>query len=306
MKKNAIAIEWKKDFRRNGTLYLMLLPVIAFYLLFCYKPMYGAIIAFKDYSPRLGIMESDWVGMRHFKAFLTSSDFNRVFGNTLKISFANLIFNFPVPIIFALLLNEFKDGPFKKTVQTISYMPHFISLVVICGMIKTFVGSNGIIGSLVNRVTGSTGSLLMQPDKYVPIHILSSIWQTMGWSSIIYLAALSGIDPQLYEAAEIDGAGRFKKMVKITIPSISITIVTLLIMQVGRIMSVGYEKIILLYNPLIYETSDVISSYVYRNAFETQNWGYSTAVGLFNSFINLLLLICANTVSKRITDSGLW
>lgn len=297
---------WKKDFKRNKALYIMMIPVLAFYILFCYKPMYGALIAFKDYSPRLGMVESPWIGLDNFKAFFSSPDFVRVFRNTLTISISSLIFGFPAPIIFALLMNELANGVFKRSVQTFSYMPHFISMVVICGMIKTFVGSDGIIGSLVNSITGNTGSLLMQPNKFVPIYVLSGIWQTMGWSAIIYLAALSGIDPQLYEAAELDGAGKAAKMFKITLPSIGLTIITMLIIQIGHIMSVGYEKVILLYNPLIYETSDIISSYVYRQAFETRNWGYSTAVGLFNSVINLMLLIVSNKISKRVTDSGLW
>lgn len=304
--KNTFISGWKKDFRQNAALYIMMIPVMAFYIIFCYKPMYGALIAFKDYSPRLGMWESPWIGFANFKSFFSSPDFARVFRNTLVISITSLIFSFPAPIIFALLLNEIKDGIFKRTVQTLSYMPHFISMVVICGMIKTFVGSDGIIGSLVNGITGNTGSLLMQPNKFVPIYVISGIWQTMGWSAIIYLAALSGIDPQLYEAADIDGAGKITKMLKIALPSISLTIITMLIMQIGHIMSVGYEKVILLYNPLIYETSDIISSYVYRQAFETRNWGYSTAVGVFNSVVNLILLIVSNQISRKVTDSGLW
>lgn len=304
--KNTFVGGWKKDFRRNKSLYIMMIPVLAFYIIFCYKPMYGALIAFKDYSPRLGIMGSPWVGFANFKAFFTSPDFARVLKNTLTISITTLIFSFPVPIIFALLLNEIKDGVFKRGVQTISYMPHFISMVVICGMIKTFVGSDGMIGEFINRITGNTGSLLMQPNKFIPIYVISGIWQTMGWSAIIYLAALSGIDPALYEAAEIDGAGKVTKIFRIALPSISMTIITMLIMQIGHIMSVGYEKVILLYNPLIYETSDIISSYVYRQAFETRNWGYSTAVGLFNSVVNLILLIVANKISRKVTDAGLW
>lgn len=304
--KNTFISGWKKDFRQNAALYIMMIPVMAFYIIFCYKPMYGALIAFKDYSPRLGMWESPWIGFANFKSFFSSPDFARVFRNTLVISITSLIFSFPAPIIFALLLNEIKDGIFKRTVQTLSYMPHFISMVVICGMIKTFVGSDGIIGSLVNSITGNTGSLLMQPNKFVPIYVISGIWQTMGWSAIIYLAALSGIDPQLYEAADIDGAGKITKMFKIALPSISLTIITMLIMQIGHIMSIGYEKVILLYNPLIYETSDIISSYVYRQAFETRNWGYSTAVGVFNSVVNLILLIVSNQISRKVTDSGLW
>jgi len=297
---------WKKDFRKNGSLYLLIIPVLLFYYLFSYRPMYGALIAFKDFSPRLGFHNSPWVGLENFKSFLTSPDFGRIFKNTLNISFSTLVFGFPMPIILALLLNELRNEKFKRIVQTISYLPHFISMVVICGMIKTFVASDGLIGSVFQQFTGNNTSLLMQSDKFLPIYVISEIWQTVGWNSIIYLAALSSIDPQLFEAAEIDGAGRFKKIFHITLPSINVTIVTMLILRVGKIMNVGYEKIILLYNPLIYDVSDVISSYVYRMGFETQNWGYSSAVGLFNSVINLMLLIITNTISKKISETSLW
>ncbi len=304
--KNEFINGWTKDFKRNGSLYLLMLPVLAFYILFCYQPMYGALIAFQDYSPRLGILGSQWVGLKNFKMFFSSPDFVRILKNTLKISFTNLIFGFPVPILFALLLNEIRNAKFKKVIQTASYLPHFISMVVICGMVKTFVGQNGVIGILVGKFTGGSTNLLMQPNMFVPIYVLSDIWQSMGWESIIYLAALSSVDVQQYEAADIDGAGIFRKMINITLPSIAPTIITMLILRVGKIMNVGYEKIILLYNPAIYDVSDVISSYVYRMGFETQNWGYSTAVGLFNSVINLTLLITANWVSKRLSGSGLY
>lgn len=297
---------WRRDFKKNYSLYLLVLPVVIFYFVFCYMPMYGILMSFQDFSPRLGIAGSDWVGIAQFKRFLTSPDFGRVFGNTIKISFCTLIFGFPAPIIFALLLNEMSNGSLKKTIQTLSYLPHFISLVVICGMIKIFVASDGIIGSLFSSLTGDNSSLLMQANKFVPIYVISNIWATLGWDSIIYLAALSSVDPQLYEAAEIDGAGRFRKMISVTLPAISTTIITMLILRLGNVMNVGYEKIILLYNPLIYDTSDVISSYVYRMGFEEQNWSYSAAVGFFNSVINLLLLFVTNTISKKTAETSLW
>ena len=284
----------------------MVLPVVIFYFIFNYMPMYGIMMSFQDFSPRLGISGSDWVGFAQFKRFLTSPDFPRVFGNTVKISFSTLLFGFPAPIIFALLLNEMANSGLKKTVQTLSYLPHFISLVVICGMIKIFVANDGIIGSLFAKLSGDNSSLLMQANKFVPIYVISNIWATLGWDSIIYLAALSSVDPQLYEAAEIDGAGRFRKMISVTLPAISTTIITMLILRLGNVMNVGYEKIILLYNPLIYDTSDVISSYVYRMGFEEQNWSYSAAVGFFNSIINLILLIVTNTISKKAADTSLW
>ncbi len=297
---------WKRDFRRNWTLYLLVIPVIAFYILFHYKPMYGALIAFKDFTPRIGFADSPWVGMKHFNDFFSSPDFLRILTNTLKISVTTLVFSFPMPILLALFLNEMKNMKLKKFVQTSSYLPHFISLVVICGMIKTFVSSNGIIGIIVGAFTGNTANLLLNPDMFLPIYVISNIWQFVGWDSIIYLAALSSVDVEQYEAADIDGAGRFQKMFKITLPSIQITVVTMLILKVGKIMNVGYEKIILLYNAAIYDVSDVISSYVYRMGFETQNWGYSAAVGLFNSVINLIILFVSNKISVKLADTSLW
>lgn len=296
----------RRELRKNGSLWLLVLPVLVFYFIFHYMPMYGVLMAFQDYAPRLGISGSDWVGLKHFTAFFQSSDFHRVFGNTLKISFATLIFGFPAPIILALLLNELPFQRFKRGVQTLSYLPHFISLVVLCGMIKSFVAGDGIIGSVVNRLTGNSASLLMQPNMFLPIYVISNIWQGVGWGSIVYLAALSGVDPQLYEAAEIDGAGRLRKIWKIALPSIVPTIVTMLILRIGQIMSVGYEKIILLYNPVIYDVSDVISTYVYRMGFGNQNWSYSTAVGLSNSVINLILVVGANFLSRRLSETSLW
>ena len=297
---------WRRDLHKNRSLYLLVLPVVAFYFIFNYMPMYGVLMSFQDYSPRLGIAGSEWIGLEHFRHFMTSPDFRRVFGNTLKISFSTLVFAFPAPILLALLLNEVQHKTFKRWVQTFSYLPHFISMVAICGMIKIFVANDGLIGSLVSQVTGDNSSLLMQSNKFLPIYVISSIWQAVGWESIIYLAALSAVDPQLYEAAEIDGAGRMRKIFNITLPSISTTIVTMLILRLGKVMNVGYEKIILLYNPVIYETSDVISSYVYRMGFDNQNWSYSAAVGLFNSVINLVLLFATNTLSKRLGGTSLW
>ena len=208
--------------------------------------------------------------------------------------------------MMAILIHEMHGKYFKRTIQTISYLPHFISLVVICGMIKTFVEPDGIIGSVFAKITGNGSSMLSQSKMFLPIYVVSNIWQSIGWESIIYLAALMNIDPQLYEAADIDGAGKIAKIMKITLPSIAMTVVTMFILRVGRIMSVGYEKIILLYNPAIYDRSDVISSLVYRMGFSNQNWSYSAAVGLINSAVNMILLITTNTVSRKMTDTGLW
>ena len=295
---------WKRDFRKNWVLYLMILPIIAFYLIFHYKPMYGALMAFQDFSPKLGVMGSPWVGFKWFEQFFSSSDFPRLMKNTLSISLTSLICGFPLPIIFALFLNEIKNNAFKRTVQTISYLPHFISLVVICGMIKSFVASDGIVGMFYSMLTGDNISLLNNPKAFVPIYVISGIWQSVGWSSILYLSALSTIDQQQYEAAEIDGAGRFRKMWHITLPGLRETMVVLLILNMGSIMNVGHDKVLLLYHPGIYSTADIISTYVYRLGFETRNWSMSTAVGLFNSVCTILLVLISNRISKRVSGSG--
>lgn len=296
----------KKEFKKNGILYLIVLPVIIYYFVFHYMPMYGLLMAFQNFSPRLGIGGSEWVGLVHFVNFFKSPDCARIITNTLRISLSCLLFEFPAPIIMAILINELRGPRFKRTIQTISYLPHFISLVVICGMIKTFVEPDGIIGGIFSQMTGNGSSLLSQSKMFLPIYVISNIWQTMGWESIIYLAALMNVDPQLYEAADIDGAGKLSKIWKITIPSIAMTIVTMFILRVGKIMNVGYEKIILLYNPAIYDKSDVISSFVYRVGFTNQNWSYSAAIGLINSAVNMILLLTTNTISKKMTDTGLW
>ena len=296
----------KKEFKKNGVLYLIVLPVIIYYFIFHYMPLYGLLMAFQDFSPRRGIMGSEWVGLTHFINFFKSPDCARIVTNTLRISLSCLLFEFPAPIIMAILINELNGKYFKRTIQTISYLTHFIYLVVICGMIKTFVEADGIIGGVFSQITGNGSSMLSQSKMFLPIYVISNIWQSMGWESIIYLAALMNIDPQLYEAADIDGAGKLAKIWKITLPSIAMTIVTMFILRVGKIMSVGYEKIILLYNPAIYDKSDVISSFVFRIGFTNQNWSYSAAIGLFNSVVNMILLLVTNTISKKMTDTGLW
>lgn len=298
--------EFRDNMRKNWSLYLMVLPVLAFYLIFCYKPMYGAIIAFKQYTPGLGIWKSPWVGLENFRYFFSNPDFIRILSNTLRISLSLIIFGFPAPIILTLLLNEIGNKQFKRVAQSVSYIPHFISLVVICGLIKTFVADGSIIQQIVHAFDGKDGSLLNRAEMFLPIYVISNIWQNIGWDSIIYLAAISSIDPQLYEAAQVDGAGRWKRVLHVTIPGLAPTIIIMLILQLGNILSVGYEKIILLYNPLIYDTSDVILSYVYRMGFESMDWSYSTTVGLFNSVVNFVIIILANTISRKVSDTSLW
>lgn len=304
--KETVAASYKKDFQKNWSLYLMVLPVMAFYIIFCYVPMYGALIAFQNYSPALGILGSEWVGFRNFTVFFTSPDFFKLLRNTLTISISSLVLGFPAPIILALMLNELRQKKFKSIAQTIMYFPHFISMVVMCGIIKTFTSDTGFITQILTVFTGVNTNLLLHEEYFVPIYVISGIWQGVGWSSIIFLAALSGIDQELYEAATLDGAGRWKQTLNVTLPGIAPTIVIVLILNIGSLLSVGYEKIILLYNPLIYNTSDVISSYVYRVGMLNQDWSFSTAVGLFNSLINLILVVSANYISGKVNDTRLW
>ena len=294
------------DLYKNKLCYAMVLPAIVFYAVFAYIPMYGAIIAFKEYTPSLGIMGSPWVGFEPFKSFFDSFYFARVVKNTIVISLATLVFGFPAPIILALLLNGLKMKRYVRVVQSLSYIPHFISLVVICGMIKQFTLDSGLINDIISLFGGTRVSMLNNSSYFVPVYVISGIWQEIGWGSIVYLAALTMIDHSLYEAASIDGAGRFKQVFIITIPGIMPTIITMLLLKIGNILNVGYEKIILLYNPSTYETADVISSFVYRKGLQEFDWSFSAAVGLFNSAINLLLLLMSNFFSKKLTGSSLW
>ena len=266
----------------------------------------GAIIAFKDYNPRLGIWGSPWVGIKHFIDFVTNYYFWRLLRNTLLISIYSILICFPAPIFLALMLNEVKSTTFKRSVQTITYIPYFVSMVVICGIVIDFTSTNGVINDILYALGFDRKSFMSNPAMFRPVYIVSELWQYVGFNSIIYLAAITAINPQLYEAAYIDGAGRIKMIVHITIPSIMPTIIVLLILRIGNLMSVGYEKIILLYNPLTYDTADVISSFVYRKGLLDFKFSYSTAVGLFNSIINFTLLILANMISKKFSETSLW
>ena len=296
----------KKDFRMNYGVYMLLLPIVLFYIVFMYMPMYGAVIAFMDYSPALGITGSHWVGLKYFKEFFSSPYFAQVVGNTLIISFYDILFGFPAPIILALLLNEVGCEWYKKVVQTLTYLPYFISVVVICGLIRNFVATDGLINNIVEMFGGKAENLLMKKEAFRSIFVSSNIWQGIGWNSIIYLAALSAVDAELYEAATIDGAGRLRQVFSVTIPSIMPTIVIMLILRIGSVMSVSSDKIILLYNELTYETADVISSFVFRKGITEYNYSFSTAVGLFNSVINFILIVLANKLSRRLSDTSLW
>lgn len=292
---------------KNRELYILVLPVVIYFILFHYKPMFSLAIAFEsNYNPRRGVMASGFVGFQHFITFFTGPFFVSRVWNTLRISLSMLIFGFPSPIIFALLINELRGKIFARTVQTVTYMPHFISMVVLCSMVREFTNSGGFINQIA-MVFGYDGlSMLNKGNLFLPIYVVSGIWQQVGWDSIVYLAALTSIDMQLYEAAKIDGAGRWKQTLHVTLPGILPTIITMFIMRCGQIMSVGYEKIILLYNESIYEQSDVISTFVYRIGLVQRQYSYSTAVGLFNSVINFILVILANTISRRLTQTSLW
>lgn len=297
----------RADLRMNGSLYLLVLPVIAFFLIFHYWPLWGAQIAFRDFVPRRGITGSEWVGLEHFQRFLAGTYAGRVIRNTIVISVLELLFAFPAPILLALLMNELRSNKFKRTVQTVTYLPHFISLVVVTGMVKDFVSTYGIINDMrIALGAADRIPMLARAEYFRPIYIISGIWQSIGWGSIIYLAALAGIDQELYEAASIDGAGRWKKALNITLPSIAPTIIIMLILRVGQIMNVGYEKIILLYTQSTYETADVISSYVYRMGLLNMDLSYSAAIGLFNSVISFLLVIITNAISRRVSETSLW
>lgn len=290
----------------NWELYIMIIPVILYYAIFCYWPMYGALIAFQNYKPFLGMSGSEWVGFGNFQQFLSSPYFFEKMKNTLTISVSTLLFSFPTPIILALLINEVRNKKFAKTVQTITYMPHFISIVIVCSMVRMFVGEGGLINQVL-QIFGYDGlDMLSKPHMFVPIYVISGIWQEIGWNSIIYLAALSSVDQELYEAAEIDGAGKLAQTWHVTIPGILPTIIILFIMKMGSMLSVGYEKILLLYNPGIYETADVISTYTYRIGLVDNNFGLSTAVGLFNSVINIILIVITNKVSDKLSGTSLF
>jgi putative aldouronate transport system permease protein len=305
-KRASLLTTLRRDFIRNKALYLLVAPVVLFYILFAYTPMYGAIIAFKDYTPIKGIMGSRWVGLEHFKEFFAGLYFFRIMKNTLLLSFYNLLFGFPAPIILALLLNELKSSIFRRITQTITYMPHFITLVVVCGILRDFTLTDGLINDMIAYFGGERIAFLQKADFFRTLYVSTEIWQGIGWGTIIYLAAITGIDPQQYEAAKIDGANKWRQIWHITLPGIRPTIIILLILGIGNMMNVGFEKIILLYNPATYETADVISSYVYRKGILEFDYSFSTAVGLFNSVINFIVLLAANYLSKKASGSSLW
>ncbi|MDF2926903.1 MAG: sugar transporter permease [Paenibacillaceae bacterium] len=297
---------WRK-LLQNYQLYIFVLPALIYFVVFCYVPMYGVIIAFKDFHAGLGIWNSPWAGLEHFERFFDSFYFGQVIRNTVTISLLSLAVGFPIPIILALMLNEVRSTKFKRLVQTITYAPHFISVVVLVGMLMAFLSTgSGIINNLLKFLGFQTIDFLQSAQWFKPIYVLSGVWQNAGWSAIIFLAALAGIDPQQYEAATMDGATRFHKIVHINIPGIAPTIIIMLIMNVGQVMNVGFEKVFLMQNPLNADASEVISTYVYKSGLLNAQYSFSAAVGLFNSVINFILLIIVNYTSKKINETSLW
>ena len=303
---NSLGARIIKDFKRNKYKYLLFIPIIVYFIVFAYKPMYGIIIAFKNFRPNLGIMDSKWVGLDNFQRFFSDTFFLRILRNTFLISLFSILWGFPVPVIFALLLNEVGNRKFKKAIQTSSYLPHFISTVIVCSMISQFSYSDGLFNNIIELLGGQRSVILQNPGNFRTIYVASGIWQEFGWSSIIYIAAIAGIDQEQYEAAIIDGAGRFAQVRYITIPGIMTTLVMLFILRMGGILSVGAEKTLLLYSPVTYSTADVISTYTYRKGLIDGSFSYATAAGLFNSVINLIFLLATNFIAKKTSDVGLF
>jgi len=293
--------------KNNKSLYLILLPGILYYITFLYLPMYGITIAFKDFDMFGGIFNSEWVGLKHFKILFASDTFFQVFRNSIVISVYKIVFNFPIPIILAILLNEVRSLVFKKTIQTVVYLPYFLSWVVIAGLVINFLSpSTGVINLLIKSFGGEPINFLANKAYFRTIIVISDLWHSVGWNTIIYLAALTSIDVSLYEAAKIDGAGRLKQIIHITLPGIKSTIVVLLLLKIGNIMNNGFEQMFLLYNPMVYDVADVFETYVYRIGLVESRYDYSTAVGLFKSLVGLVMLVSANGFARKMGEKGIF
>ncbi len=296
-----------RSISRDWQLYSLLILPVLYYVIFKYGPMIGNVIAFRKYVPGGPWLGTSWVGLKYFKMFILDPQFWEKFRNTIVIGLSSLVFGFPLPIIFALLLNEIGNIAFKRTVQTISYLPHFLSIVVVASMVIDFTSpSVGVLNQFVKHVWGTTIPFMQISSCFVPTYVISGIWQETGWGAILYLAALTNINTELYEAAEIDGAGRWQQTLHVTLPGILPTIAILFILNIGSVLNVGFEKVLLLYNPAIYDTSDVISTYLYRIAFTSNSFSYATAIGLFDSVIGFLLIAGTNKLSKKFAETSLW
>ena len=296
-----------KRMRRQWQLYLFLLLPVAFVVIFNYVPMYGIVLAFKNYRPNKGILGSPWAGMKYFNQFFNSPNFLLLLKNTLILSVYSLLAGLPIPILLALCLNEVHVSSFKKTVQMVTYAPYFISTVVMVGMLIQLMSvRSGFFNKLIQALGGTPVDFMAVPSLFRTIYVFSGVWQGMGYSAVIYIAALSNVDPQLYEAAIIDGVNRFQKIVHIDVPAILPTIILMLIMALGNVMSIGAEKVYLMQNNLNLSTSEIISTYVYKIGLINGQFSLSTAVGLFNSVINFILIVTVNTIARRLGDTSLW
>lgn len=299
----------KTFFKKYGLLYLLILPGFLYLVIFKYLPMFGLVIAFKNYNPSMGfkgIFTSKWVGLKHFKKFMGSYYFSEIMRNTLVISFTKFFIGFPLPIIIAIMLNDLKNKHFKRVVQTACYMPNFMSWVVTCGILVTIFASDGIFNSIISKFGISGKAYLSDPKSFFTIIIASDVWKYCGWDSIIYLAAITSIDQNLYEAASIDGASKWKQIWNITLPGIATVIGITLTLRMGGILEAGFEQILLLYSPATYEVSDIIDTYVYREGLANANYSFSTAVGLFKSVLAMMMMLVSNRISKKVTGEGIW
>ena len=294
-------------FRREWQIYVMLLPTIIWFVVFLYKPMYGLQIAFKDYSIFRGVQGSPWIGWEHFQTLFGNDSFIRAVRNTVTISFYNLLFGFPAPIILALMFNEIMHATYKRTAQTIVYLPHFISSVIIAGIVITaFSPTVGVINTVMGWLGMDSIYFLTQPEWFRPIFVGTGIWQEAGFGSIVFLAAIAGVNPSLYESAVVDGANRWQMMWRITIPSILPTILIMLIIRIGNVMEVSFELVMLLYQPATYETADVVNTWVYRQGLQSGQYDLAAAAGLFNAVVAFVLVMTANTLSRRFSQTSLW
>ena len=297
-----------KSLKKTKYLQLLIIPGLIFFIIFRYIPMYGIVIAFEDYNTYLGVFGSKWIGFEQFIRFFKYHYFFRILKNTVLLSFYSLVFGFPAPIIIAIYFNELRSQTYKRFVQTVSYLPHFISVATLVGIMTVMLSpSRGFINVILVKLFGIKPIYFMADARWFrPLYVLSSIWQNVGWGAIIYLAALSQVDPQLYAAAVVDGTSRIRRIWHVSLPSIMPTMVILLVLRIGTLFSVGFEKVLLMYNPAIYETADIISTYMYRRGLQLAEYSYGAAVGFFNSLVNLTLLILANWIARRVTEYSLW
>jgi putative aldouronate transport system permease protein len=299
-------VPWRAVWRRDGVLYLMAVLPIVFLLIFRYGPMLGNVIAFRRFRPGGSIFGEEWVGLLYIEMFVNDPMFWHVFGNTVTIGALTLIVGFPLPIVLALLLNEVRKKAFKRVVQSISYLPHFLSVVIVAGMVMQLLSLQGTVNQITEAVGGEAIPFLQRPEWFRVIYVGSEVWQTLGWGTILYLAALTTVDSSLYEAARIDGANRWRQTWHVTLPGIRPTMITLLILNIGTFLNVGFEKVLLLYSPLTYSTGDVISTYLYRVGLVSNNLSYAAAIGLFQACIGLVMVLSANLISRRMTGASLW